>query len=106
MLKSTGVPVSSPTLSEDAVPYGKERDCEQELELVRRDLEAERREKLWLRELVERTASPANDGELGALMELVLEGLHQGSLLSRDDDGPNRRQYGDMLAQMARSLGA
>lgn len=59
-----------------------------------------------LRELVERTASPASDGELAALMELVLEGLHQGSLLSRDDDGPNRRQYGDMLAQMARSLGA
>ena len=59
-----------------------------------------------LRDLVERTASPADDGELAALMELVLEGLHQGSLLSRDDDGNNRRAYGDMLAQMARSLGA
>ena len=30
-----------------------------------------------LRELVERTASPASDGERAALMELVLEGLQQ-----------------------------
>jgi hypothetical protein len=33
----------------------------------------------------------------------VLEGLHQGSLLSRDDDDEGR-VYGDMLAQMAKSL--
>ena len=37
-------------------------------------------------------------------MELVLEGLHQNSLLSRDDEGERVRVFGDMLAQMARSL--
>lgn len=59
-----------------------------------------------LRELVDEHAAPSNDGERAALMELVLEGLHQASLLSRDDeDGGGRRVYGDMLAQMARSLG-
>ncbi|MEM9802851.1 MAG: magnesium chelatase [Planctomycetota bacterium] len=59
-----------------------------------------------LRALVDRAADPSTDGERAALMELVLEGLHQSSLLSRDDDGPTRRVFGDMLAQMARSLGA
>ncbi|MEM9380765.1 MAG: magnesium chelatase [Planctomycetota bacterium] len=59
-----------------------------------------------LRPLVDKNASPKDDGERAALMELVLEGLHQGSLLSRDDEGPTKRVFGDMLAQMARSLGA
>lgn len=59
-----------------------------------------------LRDLVEKRTSPNTDGERAALMELVLEGLHQSSLLSRDDEGLNKRVFGDMLAQMARSLGA
>ena len=53
--------------------------------------------------MVDRHASPGCDAERAALMELVLEGLHQGSLLSRDDLDQGR-VYGDMLAQMAESL--
>lgn len=53
--------------------------------------------------VVDRHASPEDDAERAALMELVLEGLHQGSLLSRDDLDQGR-VYGDMLAQMAESL--
>ena len=56
-----------------------------------------------LETVVERHASPGCDAERAALMELVLEGLHQGSLLSRDDLDQGR-VYGDMLAQMAESL--
>ncbi|MEZ6013482.1 MAG: magnesium chelatase [Planctomycetota bacterium] len=54
--------------------------------------------------LVKKHTEPSDDAELAALMELVLEGLHQGSLLSRDDEDQGR-VYGDMLAQMAKSLG-
>lgn len=54
---------------------------------------------------VKKHAAPRDDAELASLMELVLEGLHQGSLLSRDDDEDGGRVYGDMLAQMAKSLG-
>ncbi len=57
-----------------------------------------------LEDLVRRIAEPTSDGECASLMELVLEGLHQSSLLSRDDDGDRVRVFGDMLAQMARSL--
>ena len=56
-----------------------------------------------LETVVDRHASPGSDAERAALMELVLEGLHQGSLLSRDDLDQGR-VYGDMLAQMAESL--
>ena len=56
-----------------------------------------------LENVVDRHASPGCDAERAALMELVLEGLHQGSLLSRDDLDQGR-VYGDMLAQMAESL--
>ena len=56
-----------------------------------------------LERLVRNHVAPASDGECAALMELVLEGLHQGSLLSRDDEDETR-VYGDMLDQMARSL--
>lgn len=57
-----------------------------------------------LEALVRRSGAPRDDAECGALMELVLEGLHQNSLLSRDDDEDQVRVFGDMLAQMARSL--
>lgn len=57
-----------------------------------------------LEELVRRHGEPRDEAECAALMELVLEGLHQNSLLSRDDDGEQVRVFGDMLAQMARSL--
>jgi len=50
-------------------------------------------------------AKEMSDGEKASLMELVLEGLHQNSLLSRDDGDAGERVFGDMLAQMARSLG-
>jgi len=53
--------------------------------------------------LVERYRTPRDAAERASLMELVLEGLHQGSLLSRDDED-EQRVYGDMLAQMAKSL--
>ncbi len=58
-----------------------------------------------LEELVRKYAEVRDDAECAALMELVLEGLHQNSLLSRDDDGDSLRVFGDMLAQMAKSLG-
>ena len=57
-----------------------------------------------LADLVERHGDPVDDAEAASLMELVLEGLHQNSLLSRDDEGERVRVFGDMLAQMARSL--
>ncbi|MFT5734637.1 MAG: magnesium chelatase subunit I [Planctomycetota bacterium] len=50
-------------------------------------------------------AASMSAGERASLMELVLEGLHQNSLLSRDDSDNSTRVFGDMLAQMARSLG-
>jgi magnesium chelatase subunit I len=52
----------------------------------------------------EHAGAELDDGSLASLMELVLEGLHQASLLSRDDEDDSR-VFGDMLAQMARSLG-
>ncbi|MEL6716054.1 MAG: hypothetical protein AAFP86_19895, partial [Planctomycetota bacterium] len=58
-----------------------------------------------LENVVRQHADPADDGEAAALMELVLEGLHQNSLLSRDDEADGTRAFGDMLAQMERSLG-
>ena len=77
------------------------------LELRDRTADAEHLEQLrtvtGLEAVVERHASPESDAERASLMELVLEGLHQGSLLSRDDLDQGR-VYGDMLAQMAESL--
>lgn len=58
-----------------------------------------------LAELVERHGpADADEAERASLMELVLEGLHQNSLLSRDDHAGGSRAFGDMLAQMAKSL--
>lgn len=61
-----------------------------------------------LSEIVEQYIDGAPDmtpGERASLMELVLEGLHQNSLLSREDGASGVRVFGDMLAQMAKSLG-
>jgi magnesium chelatase subunit I len=45
----------------------------------------------------------ADDAEAAAVMELVLEGLHQGSLLSKDER-VGTRTYRDVFEDMARSL--
>ncbi len=50
-------------------------------------------------------ADSMTPGERASMMELVLEGLHQNSLLSREDGSTGTRVFGDMLAQMAKSLG-
>ncbi len=79
-----------------------------ELKLDDRAPDAQHLERLnrvtGLAAVVRRFTRPKDDAELAALMELVLEGLHQASLLSRDDEDDSRT-YGDMLAQMAKSLG-
>jgi magnesium chelatase subunit I len=52
-----------------------------------------------LRDLVRRHAAPKDAGEETLLMELALEGLHQSSVLARDDlDG--RVTFKDMLKEM------
>jgi hypothetical protein len=55
------------------------------------------------RAFVEVPSGERSEGVLALAMELVLEGLHQASVLSRTqlEDGWG---YGDMLAEMARSL--
>ncbi len=57
-----------------------------------------------LRALVERTMPTADAGERAAAMEFVLEGLHQNSLLGKDDLEGNR-SFTDMLGTMLSSLG-
>jgi magnesium chelatase subunit I len=56
-----------------------------------------------LREIAEKHLRPT-EGELGLAMEFVLEGLHQNSLIAREDlEGAV--SYKDMLKTMFESMG-
>ncbi len=52
-----------------------------------------------LKDFVTRHAKPASEAERLLLMELVLEGMSQHSLISKEEDGVST-QYGDMLKQL------
>jgi magnesium chelatase subunit I len=56
-----------------------------------------------LRDLATRHLKPAVDGEIALAMEFLLEGLHQQSLVARDELGI-KVSYRDMLRQMFESL--
>lgn len=56
-----------------------------------------------LEEVTRKFLEPADDSHCAAGMELVLEALHQGSLLAKEEL-PEGRTYRDMLAEMAESL--
>lgn len=56
-----------------------------------------------LARLAQKHAKPENDAELGAAMELALEGLHQSSLLAKDEL-VGGRVYRDMFEEMMRGL--
>src|SRR5262245_17697739 len=56
-----------------------------------------------LRELATKHLKPVVDGEIALAMEFLLEGLHQHSLVARDEIG-SKVSYRDMLRQMFESL--
>ena len=58
-----------------------------------------------LRRVASRHLKPANDAELAVAMELVLEGLHQHSILTRDRVDGRAVAYRDMFKSMFSSLG-
>jgi magnesium chelatase subunit I len=55
--------------------------------------------------LAEKYLEPANAEEHAVAMELVLEGLHQHSMLSRERVEGSRTAYKDMLKSMLSGLG-
>jgi magnesium chelatase subunit I len=57
-----------------------------------------------LRELAVRHLKPANEEETALAMEFVLEGLHQNSLVAREEMGA-KVSYRDMLKQMFEAMG-
>jgi magnesium chelatase subunit I len=58
-----------------------------------------------LAELASKHLEPANADEHAVAMELVLEGLHQSSMLSRERTDASRTEYKDMLKSMLSGLG-
>jgi magnesium chelatase subunit I len=58
-----------------------------------------------LPELAGRYLEPRDTDEHAVAMELVLEGLHQSSMLSRERTDTGRTGYKDMLKQMLSGLG-
>jgi magnesium chelatase subunit I len=58
-----------------------------------------------LRELAAKYLEPKNAEEHAVAMELVLEGLHQHSMLSRERTGEAATSYKDMLKSMLSGLG-
>ncbi len=58
-----------------------------------------------LRELAAKYLEPKSPEEHAVAMELVLEGLHQHSMLSRERTGEARTSYKDMLKSMLTGLG-
>ncbi len=58
-----------------------------------------------LRELAAKYLEPKNLEEHAVAMELVLEGLHQNSMLSRERTGESRTSYKDMLKSMLTGFG-
>jgi len=57
-----------------------------------------------LEELARRHLEPASVAELGSAMELVLEGLHQYSMIAREDLDGGGTSYGDLLGNMLSQL--
>jgi magnesium chelatase subunit I len=66
---------------------------------------AELRRVKGLPELASKYLEPANADEHAVAMELVLEGLHQSSMLSRERNDAARTEYKDMLKSMLSGLG-
>ena len=66
---------------------------------------AELRRVKGLAELASKYLEPANADEHAVAMELVLEGLHQSSMLSRERTDASRTEYKDMLKSMLSGLG-
>ena len=58
-----------------------------------------------LRELAAKYLEPKNLEEHAVAMELVLEGLHQNSMLSRERTGESKTSYKDMLKSMLTGFG-
>jgi magnesium chelatase subunit I len=58
-----------------------------------------------LRRLAERGLRPTSAAERGAAMELVLEGLHQFSMIAREDLDRGKAAYRDLLGEMMNQLG-
>jgi magnesium chelatase subunit I len=59
-----------------------------------------------LEALATKYLKPQDDGEKAVAMELVLEGLHQHSMLSRDRTDGRKTAFKDMLKSMLSGLGA
>ncbi|MEO5617570.1 MAG: magnesium chelatase [Candidatus Eisenbacteria bacterium] len=58
-----------------------------------------------LRELAAKYLEPKNADDHAVAMELVLEGLHQNSMLSRERSGEAKTAYKDMLKSMLTGMG-
>jgi magnesium chelatase subunit I len=58
-----------------------------------------------LSDLAAKYLEPANADEHAVAMELVLEGLHQSSMLSRERSEASRTEYKDMLKSMLSGMG-
>ena len=69
------------------------------------DYAAELRRVKGLAELASKYLEPANADEHAVAMELVLEGLHQSSMLSRERTDSARTEYKDMLKSMLSGMG-
>jgi len=69
------------------------------------DYAAELRRVKGLAELASKYLEPANADEHAVAMELVLEGLHQSSMLARERTDASRTEYKDMLKSMLSGMG-
>jgi magnesium chelatase subunit I len=58
-----------------------------------------------LASLAKKYMEPVNEEETAVAMELVLEGMHQHSMLSRERTDGMRSSYKDMLKSMLSGLG-
>lgn len=74
-------------------------------DLTAADYAAELRRVKGLAELASKYLEPADADEHAVAMELVLEGLHQSSMLSRERSDAARTEYKDMLKSMLSGLG-
>ncbi|NTV45719.1 MAG: sigma 54-interacting transcriptional regulator [Chlorobiales bacterium] len=57
-----------------------------------------------LREMAEKTLNPQNKEELASAMELIIEGLHQNSMVGKDELDSSRT-YSDMIGKIMSSVG-
>jgi magnesium chelatase subunit I len=58
-----------------------------------------------LREIAEKTMQPKNKAELATAMEFILEGLHQNSMVGKDELD-SVRTYNDMIGKIMSSVGS